>query len=122
MADSLSVGSSADVPPSKVRPFATNGGLIRQLRRGVTGLRAVRAVFRQRSADSVHLRALVFQGVDPDLLSVMLGRQLAAAWVPPLWRLYKELRLANGPAFRADVFAVWVRVRREWVPLWTPAS
>ena len=119
MSDAPSQASRPERSGSKVRPFATNGGLIRQLRRGVTGLRAVREVFRQRPADAQHLRSLVFQGVDPDLLSVMLGRQLAADWVPPLWRLYHELRAANGPAFRADVFAAWARVRGEWVPLWT---
>ena len=113
----MSVSSSPGT--AKSRPFATNGGLIKQLRRGVTGLRAVRAVFRDRSPESGNLRSLVFQGVDPDLLSVMLGRQLAALWVPPLWRLYNELRSANGPAFRADVFAAWLRVRVDWVPLWT---
>ena len=95
--------------------------LLVPIRVSVTGAHDVstRAVFRPRRPDPPHLHSLVFQGVDPDLLSVMLGRQLADVWVPPLWKLYHRLRDANGPAFRADVFAAWARVREEWVPLWT---
>lgn len=103
---------------ARVKAFATNSGLIKQLRRGVPGLRAVRSVFRARPADLPHLRSLVFQAVDPDLLTIMLGRELGATWVPPLWKLYNNLRAANGPAFRSDVFPGWQKAREEWVQLW----
>ena len=109
---------AAELPPTpRARAFATNGGLLKHLRRGIPGLRSVRKVFGVRPADGPHLRALVDQAVDPDLLDLMLGRQLSRKWVPPLQRSYNDLRVANGPAFRASV-ARWQQVRRQWVPIW----
>lgn len=59
------------------------------------------------------LRRLVLQAVDPELLAVVVGPQLAPAWVVPLRAQYRRFQQAY-PADWVDVEKVWREQRSRW--------
>ena len=59
------------------------------------------------------LRRLVLQAVDPELLAVVVGPELAPAWVVPLRAQYRRFQQAY-PADWVDVEKVWREQRVRW--------
>ena len=59
------------------------------------------------------LRRLVLQAVDPELLAVVVGSELAPAWVVPLRAQYRRFQQAY-PADWVDVEKVWREQRVRW--------
>ena len=59
------------------------------------------------------LRRLVLQAVDPELLAVVVGPELAPAWVVPLRAQYRRFQQAY-PADWVDVEKVWREQRARW--------
>lgn len=62
------------------------------------------------------LRRLVAEVIDPHLLRIALGPELAGRWASPLDELYGVLR-ARHPAHFHDVDAAWRRQRSYWGPV-----
>ena len=59
---------------------------------------------------------LLVQAIDPLLLTAVLGRELAHAWVPLLERYYADAR-RRSPATFLDFDRAWDLQRRRWQPL-----
>ena len=74
-----------------------------------------RAMFRAACPED-HVRALLVQAIDPLLLRVVLGPELAGRWVPALERYSAGVR-RRSPATFLDFDRVWRQQRRRWQPL-----
>ena len=102
------VPGGAFVPP-------TSDDLIAAVLAGGEAVQRHRACFRAVDpADAVP--RLFVQALDPLLLSVVLGPDLAAEWVPPLERYYADAR-RESPASFLDFDRAWDLQRRRWQPL-----
>lgn len=99
------------------QPFVAPTGdqLVEAVLAGEDAVERVRARFRGVSPTESVSR-LVVQAVDPLLLGVVLGSELAAAWVPVLQRSYDQARRAS-PATFMDFGRAWDLQRRRWQPL-----
>ena len=99
------LSSASFVPP-------TSEELVSALFAGDDTVERQRARFRQVDASACVPRLLV-QAIDPLLLTVILGQDLAVLWVPPLERYYAQVRRAS-PATFLDFDRAWELQRRRW--------
>ena len=79
---------------------------------GGSRLSRVRSEFEQMDAGD-GVKRLVQQAVDPELLEVVVGPQLAPAWVKPLRAQYARFKQAY-PADWVEVEKVWRQQRARW--------
>lgn len=100
--------AGAFVPP-------TGDDLVSALLAGDDAVERHRARFRVASA-AESVQRLVVQAIDPLLLTVVLGPELAARWVPPLETYYTQARRAS-PATFLDFDRAWDLQRQRWRPL-----
>ena len=82
---------------------------------GDAEVRRYRAMFRV-ATPYQHVRSLLVQAIDPLLLRVVLGADVARRWVPLLERYYAKAR-RRSPATFLDFDRVWEDQRRRWQPL-----
>ena len=93
----------------------TSEDLVAAVFAGDDAVERQRARFRVvRPADCVP--RLLVQAIDPLLLTAVLGRELAHAWVPLLERYYADAR-RRSPATFLDFDRAWDLQRRRWQPL-----
>lgn len=108
---SLMALSSAPLPFTSFVP-PTSEELVSALFAGDEAVARQRDRFRQVDASACVPRLLV-QAIDPLLLTVILGQELALLWVPPLERYYAQVRRAS-PATFLDFDRAWDMQRRRW--------
>ena len=113
-------------PPARERPPAATPAVSREagpkpqlipiligaVCAGGSRLSRVRSEFERMDAGK-GVKRLVLQAVDPELLEVVVGPQLAPAWVKPLRAQYARFKQAY-PADWADVENVWREQRERW--------
>ena len=109
-------GTVPSAPLSSVAFVApTSEDLVAAVFAGDDAVERQRARFRVvRPADCVP--RLLVQAIDPLLLTAVLGRELAPAWVPLLERYYADAR-RRSPATFLDFDRAWDLQRRRWQPL-----
>ena len=104
-------------PSLRPAPFAvpTSEQLVLAILAGDAEVRRYRAMFRVATPHQ-HVRSLLVQAIDPLLLRVVLGVDVARRWVPLLERYYAKAR-RRSPATFLDFDRVWEDQRRRWQPL-----
>ena len=109
-------GNVPSAPLSSVAFVApTSEDLVAAVLAGDAAVERQRGRFRVvRPADCVP--RLLVQAIDPLLLTAVLGRELAHAWVPLLERYYADAR-RRSPATFLDFDRAWDLQRRRWQPL-----
>ena len=109
-------GTVPSAPLSSVAFVApTSEDLVAAVFAGDDAVERQRARFRVVSPADCVPRLLV-QAIDPLLLTAVLGRELAHAWVPLLERYYADAR-RRSPATFLDFDRAWDLQRRRWQPL-----
>ena len=104
-------------PSLRAAPFRvpTSEQLVLAILAGDAEVRRYRAMFRV-ATPYQHVRSLLVQAIDPLLLRVVLGADVARRWVPLLERYYAKAR-RRSPATFLDFDRVWEDQRRRWQPL-----
>ena len=104
-------------PSLRAAPFRvpTSEQLVLAILAGDAEVRRYRAMFRV-ATPYQHVRSLLVQAIDPLLLRVVLGADVARRWVPLLERYYAKAR-RRSPATFLDFDRVWQDQRRRWQPL-----
>ena len=80
----------APSPPRFKAP--TGDQLLEAVLAGKDGARPYREMFRGATPSEDNVTSLRHEAIDPDLLRVALGRELARPWVPPLNGQYEKIR------------------------------
>ena len=91
-------------PPRFKAP--TGEQLLEAVLTGKDGARPYREMFRGATPSEDNVTSLCHEAIDPNLLRVALGRELARTWVPPLNREYEKMRHHNPDAV--------VHIERSW--------
>ena len=100
----------APSPPRFKAP--TGDQLLEAVLAGKDGARPYREMFRGATPSEDNVTSLRHEAIDPDLLRVALGRELARPWVPPLNGQYEKIR--HHPNGLVNIERYWADQRTRW--------